>query len=208
MRKAVLLVSISVVLVASLLFIWGVPTLTVDKRLDSSLPVTKFIQGGVDHGDVQEWAQWWSLHHSYVMDNVRLETAEGQYLPLMSDFWLFPSEVETLVKTYGTVFCDCEDGSIKGTADLIANGQDAWLCVGWLEMDGVWYGHAWIEVGDDLIETTTSPAVVVEGRPDIYRLCWRNNATRVIRYPNVAAPANVPTLPVELVTKLRQQLQG
>lgn len=196
----------AILIVLLLCYVFPVRT-TVAKRIDNvDTDVRCYIRNGVSHGGISGWTAWWSAHHSYTVDNVRICTADGQYLSPISDFWLFPDEVEELARTYTVVQCDCEDGAIDGTADLIADGLPAWCCVGYLRVNGVWYGHVWIECNGQLIETTTSPAVVVSGRPDFYRLAFKFNNDFVIRGSDVAAPENIAPLPDKLVKTLLAML--
>jgi hypothetical protein len=181
----------------------------VSKRIDgNSLDVREYLKNGTNRGDISSWNAWWSTHHVYALDSVRIMTSQGQYLEPISDFWLFPDETEYLVNTYGYVASDCEDGAIKGAADLIAAGQPAYLCIGWVFIDGIWYGHAWIECGDDLIETTTTPSVVVEGRPTYYRLSLKCNLKSIQVSRDVGVPESIPGVPPDNSKELFSNLTG
>lgn len=208
MRKILSLVAILLIVIVASTGCYRNVTI-ISKRIDdATIDIRQYMKNGTDHGDVNGWVSWWSVHHKYAIDSVRIATSEGQYLPSISDFWLFPDETEYLVNTYNVINCDCEDGAIKGAADLIANGQPAYFCIGWLSIDGIWYGHAWIECDGKLIETTTTPAVIVEGRPSFYKLSIRCNLDTVYVSKDVGIPESLPGLPPNRLPDLFSSLTG
>jgi len=88
------------------------------------------------------------------------------------EFWQFPSE--TLAQEEG----DCEDSSLL-LCSLLQNATDAYVVLG--NYQG--YGHAWCQVGGDILETTYTSARLVPDPEDYCGYLYFNNRQVIELWP-------------------------
>lgn len=109
----------------------------------------KWVVENIDYPwrELPSWLQW--LMYFADMHILFRHPARAKLSIAPLEFWKLPHE--TIRDKIG----DCEDGAFLLASLLRAQGEaDAWAVIGYVEIDGVPYGHAWAECNSLVLETT------------------------------------------------------